>query len=135
MKFLNKMKGTLDAATRKSQDALEVNKLNSQIKKLEGDADRLYQSIGEKVYRDPVMAKQETKNHIKSLVHALEHLHRQIQEAKRKTLFLKDLVECDSCQKVVAIQTKYCPDCGNNIIELVRKTSKTLALNNSEFEL
>lgn len=134
MKFLNKMKGTLDAATRKSQDALEINKLNSQIKKLEGDADKLYQSIGEKIYRDPILAKQETKNHVQAQVHALEHLHRQIQEIRRKTLFLKDLVECDSCQRVVAIQTKYCPDCGNNINDLVRKTSKTLALENRSDE-
>lgn len=130
MKFLNKMKGTLDAATRKSQDAIEINKLNSHIKKLEGDADKLYQSIGEKVFRDPIMAKQETKNHVQSQVHALEHLHREIQEARRKTLFLKDLIECDSCKRVVTIRTKYCPDCGNNISDLVKKTSRILALEN-----
>jgi len=128
MKFLNRVRGTFDAATRKSQDALEVNKLNNQIKKLEDEADKLYLSIGQKVYQDPVLAKQETKNHVNSQIYSLELLHRQIHDAKRKVLFLKDLVECDSCQKIVSVNTKYCPDCGNNITELVKKTSKFLAL-------
>ena len=128
MKFLNRVRGTFDTATRKSQDALEINKLNTHMKKLEEEADRLYVSIGQKIYRDPVLAKQETKNHVNTQVHSLELLNRQIHEAKRKVLFLKDLVECDSCQKIVSVSTKYCPDCGNNIAELVKKTSKYLAL-------
>ncbi|RXT08107.1 hypothetical protein [Ammoniphilus sp. CFH 90114] len=128
MRFFNKVKGTLDIATRKSQDALEINKLNTQIKKLETEAEKLYQSIGEKIFRDPIMEQDETKHHVKAQVHALTHLHRQIDEMKGKVLFLKDLVTCDSCRQIVTISTKFCPDCGNNIAELVKRTMKNLSL-------
>ncbi|RKD26809.1 hypothetical protein BEP19_16575 [Ammoniphilus oxalaticus] len=128
MSFLNRVRGTFDAATRKSQDVIEINKLNHQIKKLEDEADGLYLSIGQKVYRDPSMLKQETKNHVDVQVHALERLHRQIHEAKRKALILKDLVECNACHKIVAVDIAFCPDCGNHIADLVKQTMKFLAL-------
>lgn len=132
MRFLNKVKGTLDIATRKSQDALEINKLNTQIKKLETDRDRLYQSIGEKVFLDPEMESQETKNHVNVQVHSIQHLQRQIEGMKSKVLLLKDLVSCDSCSQIVPITTKFCPDCGNNIAELVKRTMKNLALDDQK---
>lgn len=128
MRFFNKVKGTLDMATRKSQDAIEANKMNTQLKKLEGDADRLYQSIGEKVFRDPTLEQPETQNHIQAQVHALKHLHRQMNDLKIKILLLKDLIECDSCGKVHAVTIKFCPDCGNNIADLVKRTMKNMAI-------
>ena len=115
-------------ATRKSQDAIEINKLNGQLKKIEADADRLYQSIGEKVFRDPQIEQPETRNHIHAQVHALQHLHRHINDLKTKVLLLKDLIACDSCGQIHAISTKFCPDCGNNIADLVKTTMKNMAI-------
>lgn len=128
MRFFNKVKGTLDIATRKSQDAIEINKLNTHIKKLEADTEKLYQSIGEKVYQDPTIDKQETQNHVKAQVHSLQHLHRQINDLKTKVLLLKDLIACDSCSQINPITTKFCPDCGNNIAELLKRTMRNMAI-------
>ena len=126
MGFLNRVKGTLDAATRKSQDVLEINKLNQQIKKLEEDVKELYVRIGEQVYRDPGLVKRETKIQIDSCVHTLERLHRQIQETKQKTLILKDLIECTTCEKVMSVNIKYCPECGHYMADAVQKILKSL---------
>lgn len=132
MKFLNKVRGTLDTATRKSQDALEINKLNGQIKKHEGELDKLYRAVGEKIYQDPDVNRPETKNYVDVQVKNIQHVQHQIDNLQTKVHFLKDLIECDACKKILPIRTKFCPNCGRNITELAKTVSKILAIENTQ---
>ncbi|HJV46594.1 MAG TPA: hypothetical protein VJ824_12840 [Bacillota bacterium] len=127
MRIFSKVKGTIDSATRKSQDAIEINKLNNQIKKQEQEMEKLFRLIGEKVFNDSEFRKQDTKSYVDVQIKNIQHVKNQIQSMQRKVYFLKDLIECDSCAKILPIRTKYCPDCGRNIAELAKSVAKQLA--------
>ncbi|MBP1933741.1 rRNA maturation endonuclease Nob1 [Ammoniphilus resinae] len=122
------MKGTIDTATRKSHDVLEINKVNSQIKKKELQVERLYQELGEKVFKDPLLENLETQNFIEFQVKNIQFALNELQVMKSKVLYLKNHVQCDSCEKIVSIDTKFCPDCGRNIGDLLKSVTKMLAL-------
>jgi hypothetical protein len=135
MKFLHKVKGTINTATRKSQDVIEVNKINQQIKKQENELTAVFQLIGQKIFQDPEYQRAETKDYIRVQVNNAQYVQKQINELKKKVLYLKDLTKCEVCSKIVPLETKYCPDCGQNITEMVNRFLKHLAVQDSKTNL
>ncbi|WP_135554314.1 double zinc ribbon domain-containing protein [Paenibacillus cymbidii] len=112
--FFQKMKEGASKAADKAQQAMEVQKLNSQISGAKKEIDKLKHQIGDVVYA----AYQADR--VGTLELDLTALSRQIaaQEANIAELELKiketkNQKDCPSCKQTVALDTKFCPGCGH----------------------
>ncbi|RAP75277.1 zinc ribbon domain-containing protein [Paenibacillus montanisoli] len=112
MSFFDKVKQGASEAAKKAQQTVEITKLKAQISGKEKEIDKIYTAIGAAVYRahqaqDMSLAEQEVGNCCKQV----DELHVEIGQLEDRIKMLKYEKTC-SCGKVVALDARFCPDCG-----------------------
>lgn len=95
----------------KSENLVEVSKLNMAIASEEKMVDDIYSKIGRKIYKDY----KEKKINDKSLIdkcEEIEAIEKDINILKKKLLKLKDKKACKKCGAEMDRGASYCPKCG-----------------------
>jgi rubrerythrin len=95
----------------KSENLIEVSKVNMAISSEEKMIEDIYKKIGKKVYKDY----KEKKINDKSLIdkcEEIEEIEKDINLLKKKLLKLKDKKCCKKCGAEMDRGASYCPKCG-----------------------
>ena len=111
MGFLDKVKGAAQDAKEKTNEIIEVNKVNKQIGQQEDSIKEAYVLMGKQVYSDFTNGEEltpELKEKCEGIVSAKET----IDELKNKILILKNIKVCPSCKTEMPLDIAFCPKCG-----------------------
>ncbi|SFT03370.1 zinc ribbon domain-containing protein [Paenibacillus sp. BC26] len=113
MSFFDKVKQGASEAAKKAQQTVEITKLKAQISGKEREIDKVYATIGAAVYRahqahDLASAEHEVTN----CCSQVDELQVEIGQLEERIKMIRFEKTC-SCGKVVALDTKFCPDCGS----------------------
>jgi predicted RNA-binding Zn-ribbon protein involved in translation (DUF1610 family) len=122
---------TAKSVTRKSEDMVEITKLNLAIGSEEEKIKRIFYEIGSELYRsynNGTMAKElyEKKcNEVKQIEENIEGF-------KERLLFLKGSQTCKACNSVVGLEVNYCPNCGEKLEKQEKCTASAEPENKEE---
>ncbi|OXM87289.1 hypothetical protein [Paenibacillus rigui] len=113
MSFFDKMKQGASDAAKKAQQTVEITKLKTQISLKEREIEKSCTYIGEAVFRSYANGdwKQAGKD-IEGYCLHITGLRRDISVLEVKMKEIKNEKVC-SCGKVVALDVRFCPTCGN----------------------
>jgi ribosomal protein L40E len=95
----------------KSENLVEISKLNLTLSSDEKLIDEIYLKIGKKIYKDYL----DNKILDKSLIDKcgeIETINKDITIIKKKILKLKDKKQCKKCGAAMGKEADFCPKCG-----------------------
>lgn len=95
----------------KSENLVEISKLNLTLSSDEKLIDEVYLKIGKKIYKDYL----DNKILDKSLIDKcgeIETINKDITIIKKKILKLKDKKQCKKCGAAMVKEADFCPKCG-----------------------
>lgn len=126
MSFFDKVKQGASDAAKKAQQTVEITKLKAQISGKEKEIDKLYTAIGAAVYRghqekDFAITEQEVANACLQV----DELNVEIGLIEERIKAIRFEKTC-TCGKVVALDAKFCPDCGSSLAEEPPKAETTV---------
>lgn len=120
---------TAETMTSKAGDAIEIQKLKSQVRSLaRGNAVDLME-LGKTIY-DRFKAGEEVEESAKGLCEAIQNREASMENYEKKIVRIKGASECGNCGKMVARDMSFCPYCGEKIDAAVYDADETEA----EFE-
>lgn len=120
---------TAETMTSKAGDAIEIQKLKSQVRSLaRGNAVDLME-LGKTIY-DRFKAGEEVEESAKGLCEAIQNREASMENYEKKITRIKGASECGNCGKMVARDMSFCPYCGEKIDAAVYDADETEA----EFE-
>ena len=120
---------TAETMTSKAGDAIEIQKLKSQVRSLaRGNAVDLME-LGKTIY-DRFKAGEEVEEPAKGLCEAIQNREASMENYEKKIARIKGASECGNCGKMVARDMSFCPYCGEKIDAAVYDADETEA----EFE-
>ena len=120
---------TAETMTSKAGDAIEIQKLKSQVRSLaRGNAVDLME-LGKTIY-DRFKAGEEVEESAKGLCEAIQNREASMENYEKKIARIKGASECGNCGKMVARDMSFCPYCGEKIDAAVYDADETEA----EFE-
>lgn len=120
---------TAETMTSKAGDAIEIQKLKSQVRSLaRGNAVDLME-LGKTIY-DRFKAGEEVEESAKGLCEAIQNREAIMENYEKKIARIKGASECGNCGKMVARDMSFCPYCGEKIDAAVYDADETEA----EFE-
>ena len=93
----------------KTQDTKNVIKMRSKINRAKDDIDEAYKEIGRLYYEQCAQSENEL---FAELVNRIDDCHTEMQSLKKQINQLQDIKLCESCEKAVKQDMKYCPYCG-----------------------
>ena len=115
MSFLDKIKQSASDAAKKAQQTVEITKLKSQISGKEKDREKLFYQIGTALYRSHQAGNvAESEQEVMGCCQQLDELQSDIQMIEERIRMIRFEKTC-TCGKVVALDTKFCPDCGTQL--------------------
>lgn len=95
----------------KSENLIEVSKVNIAISSEEKMIDEIYIKIGKKIYKDFKEDKISDKG-LKDKCEEIAELEKDINSLKKKLLKLKDKKSCKKCGAEMERNASFCPKCG-----------------------
>lgn len=95
----------------KSENFIEVSKLNMAISSEEKMVEDIYKTIGKKIYKDYTEKKISDKSIIDKC-EEIKEIEKDITVLKKKLLKLKDKKSCKKCGAEMDKWASYCPKCG-----------------------
>ncbi|HIX63730.1 MAG TPA: zinc ribbon domain-containing protein [Candidatus Mediterraneibacter colneyensis] len=105
---------TAETVTNKAGDAIEIQRLRSQIRGLaRGNAVDLVE-LGRTIY-DRYKAGEEVEENVRGLCDAIRDREESIGEYEKKISRIKGASECPKCGKMVAKDMSFCPYCGEKM--------------------
>ncbi len=105
---------TAETMSNKAGDAIEIQKLKSQIRSLaRGNAVDLME-LGKTIY-DRFKAGEEVEESAKGLCEAIQNREASMENYEKKIARIKGASECGNCGKMVARDMSFCPYCGEKI--------------------
>lgn len=108
---------TAETVTNKAGDALEIQRMKSQIRGLaRGNAVDLME-LGRAVY-EKYKAGEDVGESAKALCEAVKDREASIEDYEKKIAELKGSSECAGCGKMVAKDMSYCPYCGEKMEDI-----------------
>ncbi len=120
---------TAETMTNKAGEAIEIQKLKSQVRTLaRGNAVDLME-LGKTIY-DRFKAGEEVEESAKGLCEAIQNREASMENYEKKIARIKGASECGNCGKMVARDMSFCPYCGEKIDAAVYDADETEA----EFE-
>ena len=120
---------TAETMTNKAGEAIEIQKLKSQVRSLaRGNAVDLME-LGKTIY-DRFKAGEEVEESAKGLCEAIQNREASMENYEKKIARIKGASECGNCGKMVARDMSFCPYCGEKIDAAVYDADETEA----EFE-
>ncbi|BBH21864.1 hypothetical protein Back11_32090 [Paenibacillus baekrokdamisoli] len=123
MSFLDKIKQGASDAAKKASQTVEITKIKSQISGKEKDQDKVYHQIGLSIYRSHQEGNvANSENEVMSCCQQLDELQSDIQMLEERIKMIRFEKTC-TCGKVVALDTRFCPDCGTQLPQEPRPDS------------
>lgn len=107
----------------KSNDLMEISRLNGEIDTLEKKKEIIYMSIGTAVYNS-YLTKLEVSEKIKNKCEAISEYDEQILNIKGQILNIKKIKKCSSCGVEMNIDISFCPYCGNKQELIIKNNSE-----------
>lgn len=108
---------TAENVTNKAGEAMEIQKLKSQIRTLERENDNDLAELGLAVY-DQFKAGSEVGEEAAGLCEAIQSREESIAECMQKISDVKGDSQCEECGKTVGKGMAYCPYCGHKMPEI-----------------
>jgi hypothetical protein len=109
-----KITETAKTVTRKSEDIVEITKLNLAIGSEEDKIKRMFYEIGSELYRSYTNGKT-IGDFYDSKCNEVKQLEDNIKAIKERILLLKGNKTCKACNTVVDLEVNYCPNCGEKL--------------------
>lgn len=109
-----KITATAKTVTRKSEDIVEITKLNLAIGSEEDKIKRMLYEIGSELYRSYTNGKA-LGDFYDSRCDEVKQIEENIKTLKERILLLKGNKICKSCDSVVDLEVNYCPNCGERL--------------------
>lgn len=115
MNFLQKIKIGANKATERAQNAMEINKLNTQISNIEKEMGIYYQRMGQ-IFYDGYCTKdmRDAETEMLELAKTCDLLNEEKTEIRGKIALLKNERLCE-CGRVVPEEALYCLYCGRKL--------------------
>ena len=117
---------TAESVTNKAGDAMEIQKLKSQIRTLERENDSDLAELGLAVY-DQFKSGTEVGEEAAGLCEAIQSREESIAECLQKISDVKGDSQCEDCGKTVGKGMAYCPFCGHKMPEIVEEAAEDVA--------
>ena len=118
---------TAESVTNKAGEAMEIQKLKSQIRTLERENDSDLAELGLAVY-DQFKSGTEVGEEAAGLCEAIQSREESIAECLQKISDVKGDSQCEDCGKTVGKGMAYCPFCGHKMPEIVEEEAVTVRL-------
>lgn len=113
-KFGKKVEEATQIATKKSNELVEVTKLNASIKSEEQNIEKLYKEIGERVYKD-FCTSSEIYGEFSQICDEIKSSHSKITQFKARIRELKNIKLCSNCNAEVSSSSAFCDQCGTKL--------------------
>lgn len=117
---------TAESVTNKAGEAMEIQKLKSQIRTLERENDSDLAELGLAVY-DQFKSGTEVGEEAASLCEAIQSREESIAECLQKISDVKGDSQCEECGKTVGKGMAYCPFCGHKMPEIIEEAAEDFA--------
>ena len=114
---------TYNTVADKSGKLIEETKLKIAISDKETDIDEVYEEIGKAVY-EQYKAGEEVGKEFTKLAKKIDKLNEEIKDMNTKILYNKSLRVCASCGEVIALNSKFCTNCGEKQKDVKKKEEK-----------
>lgn len=114
---------TAESVTNKAGEAMEIQKLKSQIRTLERENDSDLAELGLTVY-DQFKSGTEVGEEAAGLCEAIQSREESIAECLQKISDVKGDSQCEECGKTVGKGMAYCPFCGHKMPEIVEEAAE-----------
>lgn len=105
---------TAKTVTRKSEDIVEITKLNLTIGNEEDKIKRILYEIGSELYRGYTNGKTDGDLY-DNKCNEVKQIEENIKVLKERILLLKGNKACTACNSVVGLEVNYCPNCGEKL--------------------
>lgn len=102
---------TYNSVADKSGKLIEETKLKISISDKEADIDGMYEEIGKAVYEQYKKGEDIGKDFTK-IAKKIDKLNDEINDMNVKILYNKSLRTCANCGEVIALDSKFCTNCG-----------------------
>lgn len=99
------------AAAKKSNELVEVTKLNMSVNSEEDKASKLYEGIGKKLYAN-YKAGAESLPDFSGEFEQINACEENIKEIRKRIMNLKNVKLCQNCGAELAEKAMFCPKCG-----------------------
>jgi hypothetical protein len=109
-----KITATAKTVTRKSEDIVEITKLNLTIGSEEDKIKRMLYEIGSEMYRSYTNGKA-LGEFYDSRCSEVKQIEDNIKALKERILLLKGNKICKACDSVVDLEVNFCPNCGEKL--------------------
>lgn len=109
-----------ESVTNKAGEAMEIQKLKSQIRTLERENDNDLAELGLAVY-DQFKSGTEVGEEAAGLCEAIQSREESIAECMQKISDVKGDSQCEECGKIVGKGMAYCPFCGHKMPEILEE--------------
>lgn len=120
--FFENLKGNLESlgktisekaevVSKKTEEAVEIQKIKSQIRVMERSNERDFQAIGKSIYEHFQKGKAVDSEFVE-LCEAIEERDSSIEACKRQVAEIKGLDVCPNCKEHVEPSAVYCSKCG-----------------------
>lgn len=122
----NKIGKGVATANIKSQQMMNISRLNLAIKGKEDDISRLHRRLGIAVYQSwDTIKRGSSTPEIDEIIQGIRDLNREIIALKRERMDLQGKMECPGCKKVIPKDEPTCPACGKELTvrDLLNKPS------------
>lgn len=117
---------TAESVTNKAGEAMEIQKLKSQIRTLERENDSDLAELGLAVY-DQFKSGTEVGEEAAGLCEAIQSREESIAECLQKISDVKGDSQCEECGKTVGKGMAYCPFCGHKMPEIIEEAAEDFA--------
>jgi len=109
-----KITATAKTVTRKSEDIVEITKLNLAIGNEEDKIKRMLYEIGSELYRSYTNGKA-FGDFYDGRCAEVKQIEENINTLKERVLLLKGSKICKTCSSVVDLEVNFCPNCGEKL--------------------
>lgn len=99
-------------AVGKTGEVVEMTKFNAQISSEQKEVEKLYQKIGELVYRGVKSGDIEVSDDLADIISAIDSHRAVIRSARKSLAEVQKKTLCPKCHEIVAADAAFCPRCG-----------------------
>ncbi|ADQ41772.1 hypothetical protein Calkr_2322 [Caldicellulosiruptor acetigenus I77R1B] len=108
-----KITNVANSAIKKSNDLVEVTKINLKINSLESEIEELYKKIGMDVFQKYMNGIDELQLKYEQECDLIKTKYDEIMKLKQKAALLKGFKFCQKCNSEIEAEYVYCPKCGS----------------------
>jgi rRNA maturation endonuclease Nob1 len=109
-----KITATAKTVTKKSEDIVEITRLNLAVSGEEDKVKRMLYEIGSELYRSYINGKT-FGDFYDTRCAEVQKIEDNIKVLKERILLLKGSKPCKACASVVDAEVNYCPNCGEKL--------------------